>query len=125
MKFYQKFFMVIGILATILTILGIIGGIFAYTTFVKPLQHEAAQINQESADSPTNVMKSKTNHPLLTEEQENMLKSAGIDPANLPTEVTMDQQECAAKLLGNARIVELMNGATPSFTDFLKTKECF
>ena len=63
-------------------------------------------------------------HPLLNDSQEKALKTVGIDPATLPTELTPAQEQCFVDKLGTARVMEIVNGATPTPVDFLKAKGC-
>lgn len=63
-------------------------------------------------------------NPLLSEEQEAQLESLGVDPANLPTTITPAMEECFIDKLGQSRANELINGATPNTSDFLRANSC-
>lgn len=63
-------------------------------------------------------------HPLLDDQQENRLRSIGIDPAKLPTEITPEMENCFILQLGEDRIREIIDGATPSPLDILRGQSC-
>ena len=63
-------------------------------------------------------------HPLLDTAQEKQLRDIGIDPANLPTEITTEQQECGIEKLGAERVQELMSGQSPGPMDAIKLMPC-
>jgi len=65
-----------------------------------------------------------TNHPLLSETQEETLANFGVDASKLPTEITPAMQDCATSKLGEARVQELIDGATPGPMDILRAQEC-
>ena len=53
-----------------------------------------------------------------------MLEAVGINPADVPTEITPAQEECAIEALGAERVNEIISGSTPSITDVLKAQHC-
>ena len=63
-------------------------------------------------------------HPLLDAEQEKTLESFGVDVEALPTEITPAMQDCFTEKLGQERILEIINGATPGALDFIKAGGC-
>ncbi|PIP67416.1 MAG: hypothetical protein COU72_02930 [Parcubacteria group bacterium CG10_big_fil_rev_8_21_14_0_10_41_35] len=63
-------------------------------------------------------------HPLLDTAQETQLRDIGIDPSDLPEEITAEQQECVEEKLGVERIQELMSGQSPSPMDAFKAMQC-
>lgn len=67
----------------------------------------------------------KFDHPLLSEEQEAKLESAGIDVSALPTVIPPEAEECAVKALGEDRVNEIINGAIPGPLDLFRAKSCF
>ena len=85
--------------------------------------------------SPASVIKTITGNseveidnidknPLLDEEQEAQLESLGIDPADLPSEITPDMEECFAQKLGEKRTNEIIKGDSPTALDFFKARFC-
>lgn len=67
---------------------------------------------------------SSYDHPLLSEDQEILLESAGVDTSNLPTEVTAEQIDCGVEALGEDRINEIKAGAEPTISDVIKAAHC-
>ena len=63
-------------------------------------------------------------NPLLTEEQEAQLESLGIDPAELPSEITPEIEECLTNKLGEKRAKEIEEGDSPTAVDFFKARSC-
>ena len=68
---------------------------------------------------------SNYDHPYLTTQQESILESIGIDTKRVPTTVTPELQKCAASILGQTRVNEIMSGGTPTIDEMLKIKSCF
>ena len=46
-------------------------------------------------------------HPLLSSNQEKILEIFGIDPANLPSEISPEQEKCFEDAIGAERVAEL------------------
>jgi len=59
----------------------------------------------------------------LTDGQKKLLTALGIDADTIT--VTPEMIACAETSLGDARVVEITNGATPSFTEGLKLAACY
>lgn len=85
--------------------------------------------------SPVSVIKTFTGNseveidnvdknPLLTEEQEAQLESLGIEPADLPSEITPQMEECFIQKLGEKRTNEIIEGNAPTVLDFFKARSC-
>ena len=64
-------------------------------------------------------------NPLLSEEQEAQLESLGIDPADLPSEITPEMEKCFTQKLGETRTNQIIQGSSPTPADFLKASSCF
>ncbi len=119
--FWRTFFIVIGIMAAVIVIL-IIGAVIALS-IIKPFGLDvtklpAAIINMNS-DQPSSY-----DHPLLSTDQEKVLESLGVDTKTLPTEITPAMEDCATDALGADRVKAIKDGAAPSFSDYLKAKDC-
>ena len=116
----KKFFMIIGIVVTILIILVIL--LIGILALIKPYGIDVIQVVPAMLDSsPT----SSYDHPNLTTQQESILESAGINPADVPTEITPAQLQCSSEALGVQRANEIAGGSTPTLTDVFKAKHCF
>ena len=120
------FFVTLGVIFLILVI--IISYIWIADPFnLKPLI--------PSGISPVSVIKTITGNnevkidnidknPLLTEEQEAQLESLGIEPADLPTEITPEMEKCFTEKLGEDRANQIIQGSSPTPADFLKASSC-
>lgn len=85
---------------------------------IKPLlidKDEQESTNQESTDK----------NPLLSAEQEQQLEAIGIDPAELPQEITPAMEQCFIDELGEEKVKAFSTGEqSPSPLDALKTRHC-
>jgi len=63
-------------------------------------------------------------NPFLDEEQEAWLESMGIEPADLPSEITPEMERCFIQKLGEKRANEIIQGDLLNATDFLKANSC-
>jgi len=82
--------------------------------------YQPANSNEDANSSAASIV----DNPLLSDQQEKMLTDIGVDVSKLPTEVTPEMQACAVEKLGEVRVLEIVNGATPSVMEVLKAKEC-
>lgn len=63
-------------------------------------------------------------HPLLSDEQEKILDTIGIDSSIIPTEITPEMQKCFIEKLGAERVNEILEGDTPGIMEIFKAKSC-
>lgn len=112
--------MIFGIICAV--ILGLVIVAFIILAIVKPFGLNVTQIPKAIISPPT---ESSYDHPLLTEEQEIMLESVGINPQDVPTEITPSQEACSVEALGQERVDAIKAGAAPSLSDYLKAKHCY
>ena len=63
-------------------------------------------------------------HPLLTNDQEKVLDSLGVDTATLQETLTQEQITCFEGKLGQARVAEIVAGSAITTTDYLKASGC-
>lgn len=73
---------------------------------------------------PNITIDSTDRHPLLNEDQEKVLQSYGVDPAQLPAEITPSMQECFIDKLGQDRASQIAAGSAPTSTEIIKAREC-
>lgn len=121
LKPWHIFFMIIGILATAFVAFMVI--IILAIVLIKPWGINVLDTGAAIINPPTES--TGYDHPLLNPQQEALLESVGIDPADVPTQITPAEQACAIEALGETRAMELVNGATPSITDITKAQHCF
>ncbi|MFH1631638.1 MAG: hypothetical protein ABIA47_01250 [bacterium] len=118
-SFIKNFFTVIGIIAA--AIMGLIIVLIIMLVIMWPFDVSVMNIGSSLIGT---AEYSDYDHPYLTDEQESMLQSIGIDPADIPTEITAEQQACAVEALGSDRVNAILSGSSPSLTDVLKAKSC-
>jgi len=80
--------------------------------------------NYTPLDNNSSAEQIEIDHPLLNDNQEEVLKNLGVNINQLPTEITPSMQECFIEKLGTTRAEELLNGATPGPLDIFKAKDC-
>lgn len=101
--------------------LGIVDILFNKETHVLNIENNIE--NQENTD----VLKNNTTndaHPLLTSDQEKTLKTLGIDPASLPTEIDKETGDCLVGKVGEKRAKEIMEGSAPTTFEIIKASSC-
>ncbi len=129
-KFLQIFFITLGSIFFVL----ILAGIYLYIAdpfHIKPLFinnsdtilpiEEPTSTTQETPSPKTT---SADKHPLLSEAQEKTVEKVGIDPAQLPTQLTPEMEACFNSALGEARVNEIKAGATPTVVDYMTARGC-
>jgi hypothetical protein len=125
-KFLKVFFISLGVLFLIIILA--VGVFFIVDPFnlkslpdsdvtVQAIIKTTTKSNQVQVD---NVDK----NPLLNEEQEATLESLGVDPTDLPTQITPEMEACFVSKLGEARVIEITAGDTPTFTEFIQVQSC-
>jgi hypothetical protein len=113
--FLKKFFMIFGIISFVFVLLLIV--LIVAIIFIKPYGIDITNLVKEPIESDYD-------HPSLTTKQEDVLKSVGIDPKDIPTEITSEQEKCAIEALGEDRANEIKSGDMPTITEILKLKGC-
>jgi len=63
-------------------------------------------------------------HPLLTDEQETILRRVGIDPARLPDRATPAQISCFRGVVGDERYNAIVSGGTPTLGEVWRARTC-
>jgi hypothetical protein len=113
-KFFTAFFVILGVIFFILILAG------AYMFVFDPYQIKPLFFPSKSkVNSPPS-----TKNPALNASQEKALESIGVDPAKIPSKFTPDQEACAIKVLGEARIAEIKAGSSPTATEMFSLKGC-
>lgn len=125
MSILKNFFIVLGVIFFIL-ILGAIYIWLADPFEIKPLLSSGITV-----DSVVNTISGNKvevdnidKNPLLNEDQEATLETLGVDPATLPTEITPAMQACFVDKLGEARTNEIIQGSSPTPSDFFQARSC-
>lgn len=114
-SFIAKIFIILGIIFFVL-ILAFVGLIIVKPYGIDPIKVVPALLETEPQSS--------YDHPALSTKQEAILEAAGIDPSQIPTEISESQQKCAINIVGEKRAKEIAEGAIPSLPEILKLKIC-
>ncbi len=130
--FLQRFFQILGVIFFLLLIGGaylVIADPFEIRAlFSMPIVQKPALQNEDAtkAESTATVQTSEepNAHPYLSESQETVLEKVGIDPSQLPVTLTPAQRQCFVSMFGDARVLEIVNGATPTALEVWKGREC-
>lgn len=125
--FWRRFFMVMGIIFTVLIVLFvvvIVYAVIAFKSFTKNLEENNSLQNQTTTENIDQATSQNFDHPLLNASQETLLKNLGVDVSKLPTELTEEQITCAVAVLGETRVKEILAGSNPTVTDYFKAKDC-
>lgn len=113
-SFLNIFFVTLGIIFFIVILVGI------YFYITDPLNLKPVIFGTETSESGDGVDK----NPLLNESQEQTLEAFGIDPADVPSEITAEQEACFEAELGAERVEEIKAGDSPTAAEYLQTKDC-
>jgi len=102
----------------------IIAGVYFYAT--DPLDLKPLFLGNDTTQSATATptAHSTSTNPLLNESQAQALESFGIDPAQVPSTITPEQEACFIEILGEARVEEIKAGASPTATEFFRARGC-
>ena len=118
-KFFNVFFVTLGVIFLILILLGI------YLFITDPLNLKPMLLGSEESISSEQSNNATTDkNPNLSESQEKTLETFGIDPATVPTSITPEQEACFIEKLGVDRVNEIKAGDTPSILEIAKGKDC-
>lgn len=114
-KFFTIFFVTLGVIFSL--ILLCIAYLFIFDPFnIKPL------LSDQKTEISSNTK--SDNNPILSDSQEKTLEKIGIDPASIPSSFSQKQIECFETKLGGARVIEIMNGASPTIPEMLSAQAC-
>ena len=105
-KFFTVFFVILGVIFFIMLLAG--GYMFLSSG------------SGSSEDTGVTVDK----NPMLSESQEKTLETFGINPANVPSEISPEQEKCFEDAIGEDRVAEIKAGDSPTATEFYKSKNC-
>jgi len=131
-KFFTIFFVTLGVIF----VLVIIAGTFFFIIDplnLKPLffgnstqktinTQGTSDTNVDTATQPNAGQADK--NTALSDAQEKALETFGIDPANVPTSITPEQETCFTSILGAERVAQIKAGDSPTATEYFKAKSC-
>jgi hypothetical protein len=126
-KFLKIFFIFLG--ALFLIIILAIMAFFIFDPFnLKSLPNSGISVKsvvQTTLGKVDTEIDDVDKNPLVTQKQEAMLESLGVDPSDLPTEITPAMEECFVEKLGAERVSEITQGDSPTAAEFLRAGNCF
>lgn len=118
-KFLNTFFVTLGVIFFILILIGI------YLFVTDPLNLKPLLMSGEEMIETTNTTSGTVDkNPALSNSQEQALESFGIDPASVPSSITLEQEACFIEKLGQQRVDEIIAGDTPSLLEIARAKDC-
>lgn len=120
-KFLTIFFVVLGVIFFLILV--------SFTAFIiiDPLNLRAVFFSNNSVSiekMQDTGMDTEDANTALSSEQEEALRSAGIDPQSVPSSFTPEQEQCVIELFGEARVNEIKSGATPTSLETLSALKC-
>lgn len=132
LKILNRFFVFLGVIFFIIILLGLYLWITDPYEIKPVLRGDLSEIEDsierneslENNNSDINNATTTDPNPLLDEGQEAMLRSFGIDPANLPSEITPQMEACFVEKLGRERVDEIVNGGSPSAAELMTARSC-
>lgn len=119
-KFFNIFFVILGIIFFVLILAGTLFYVIDPYN-LKPLLF-GSDSKIESSDSTSTTQQDK--NPILNEKQEKALETVGIDPANVPTNFTPEQESCFVEKIGAQRVSEIKAGDAPTASELIKGRNC-
>jgi hypothetical protein len=119
-KLLNIFFTTLGVIFFLLILFGIYFYI-ADPLNLKPLFMSSGSDSVETTDI---INEPVDKNPALNSDQEAALEKFGIDPANVPSRITPEQEACFIEKIGEQRVQEIKSGDTPTAVEFFKAKDC-
>jgi hypothetical protein len=120
----------LGILIVVVFLAGFIIGRFSVTSVVlapTTLDNQTAQEEATASGGSTTtsdvVVEGESIASQMTEGQKQLLRTFGLDPEKIT--ITAEMVACAEAKVGVARMEEIKNGATPSFTEGASLFACY
>jgi hypothetical protein len=128
-RIFFVFFFVLGVIFFLLILISI----YLYVADplnLKPLFMSGEQevsslveeIENEDGGEEQDVVVDK--NPALNPAQERALEAMKIDPAQVPTSITPEQEACFVGIIGQVRVDEIKAGAVPSAVEIFRAREC-
>ena len=119
-KFFNIFFVTLGVIFLIL----ILAGAYFFVTDPLDLKPVFFGSDPESVSEVSDPGTQVDKNPVLNASQEKALETFGIDPADVPTEITPEQEACFESRIGEERVAEIKAGGSPTATEYFKARDC-
>lgn len=127
LKILRVFFVVLGVIFFLMIVTGFYlyqSDFYGVKTMVNYEKEEVASSNSSDLESNVNTAETEDKIPSLSAEQEAQLESIGIDPAQVPSEISPEMEECFIEKLGEERVKEIEAGASPTTLELIKAEPC-
>ena len=133
-KFFSGFFIALGVIFFILILVGTY--LFVADPYnIKPLLFGTETNTPAQNQQTTNTTSDTTNNtptrgqapdknPALNQNQEAALEAVGIDPTNIPSQVSPEQETCFEDTIGGARVEAIKAGDTPTASEIFAARNC-
>ncbi|MCF7794876.1 hypothetical protein K9M50_00755 [Patescibacteria group bacterium] len=124
LKILRVFFVILGVIFFLMIVTGLYlyqSDFYGIKTMVNYEKEENTTLNN---NLDTNINQVEDKNSALSKEQEAQLESIGIDPAQVPSEVSPEMEDCFIQKLGEERVREIENGASPTTLEIIKVEPC-
>jgi hypothetical protein len=118
------------LVTALVTAVLVVGGMVFYVVKANPFNIQACVISSFFQDAGNTGSAEEggqaegSGHPLLSDDQEQMLESSGIEVESLPQEISPEMEACFEDKLGKDRVEEIKAGDQPSSMELFKARSC-
>lgn len=120
----KKFLTVLFVTLGVIFFLVILAVVLFFAFDPLGIRSSMLDVQTEVRESTSSTSAAEDKNPLLTPTQEKALETIGVNPAELPSEITPEMEECFADKLGEERVSEIKAGDTPSAFEYFKARGC-
>jgi|AntRauTorckE6833_2_1112554.scaffolds.fasta_scaffold00060_53 hypothetical protein len=133
LKILRVFFVILGIVFFLIIATGFYlyqSDFYGIKTITNMEQGETIDIPDNDGSSNTvsgsnnTVNEAEDKNPSLSAEQEAQLEAIGVDPAEVPSEITPEMEDCFIQKLGEERVRAIEAGASPTTLELIKVEPC-
>jgi len=129
-KFLNIFFVTLGVIFFIIILIGTY--LFITDPFnLKPIffgpsiQAEISEMVDVELPERVQTEEVETDrNPVLNDTQERALETLGVDPANIPSTISPEQEQCFIEAIGVSRVNEIKAGGAPTAAEFFRARGC-
>jgi len=124
LKILRVFFVILGVIFFLM----IVAGLYLYQSDFYGIKtivsYEKEDLSTSENNNANNLNESEDKNPALSAEQEAQLEGIGIDPAQVPSEISPEMEDCFIQKLGEERVREIEAGASPTALELIKAEPC-
>lgn len=115
--------MTLGVIFLILIVIG--GYVFVTDPFELRSMFSPSSEMRTEAEMNASFEASEGGESRFSAPQRVMLEAYGIDPDEVPTSLTSEQEACVESKLGSSRVAEIKAGGTPTPAEFYTARDCW